>query len=278
VKTADVSPETAAIFRCVYALPVLGLLAWREDRKYGARETRDHRLAAIAGLFFAADLIFWHYAIEDVGAGLATVLGNLQAVMVALAAWAILSERPERRVIVATPLALIGVLLISGALEDGAYGANPLRGVIFGVLTAITYTGFILVLRQGSSDLRRPAGPLFDATLVSAIACLVAGLALGRADLVPSWPEHAWLLTLALTSQVVGWLLIAVSLPRLPAAIASLLLTVQPVGSVILGVILLGENPSELQVLGVAFILGGLLTVAAGGRRKSRRAPAFERA
>jgi drug/metabolite transporter (DMT)-like permease len=278
VKTADVSPETAAIFRCVYALPVLGLLAWREDRKYGPRETRDRRLAAIAGLFFAADLIFWHYAIEDVGAGLATVLGNLQAVMVALAAWAILSERPERRVIVATPLALIGVLLISGALEDGAYGANPLRGVIFGVLTAITYTGFILVLRQGSSDLRRPAGPLFDATLVSAIACLVAGLALGRADLVPSWPEHAWLLTLALTSQVVGWLLIAVSLPRLPAAIASLLLTVQPVGSVILGVILLGENPSELQVLGVAFILGGLLTVAAGGRRKSRRTPAFERA
>jgi drug/metabolite transporter (DMT)-like permease len=202
-----------------------------------------------------------------VGAGLATVLANLQVVMVALAAWAVLGERPEARVIAAVPIALIGTVLISGALEEGAYGADPARGVLFGVLTAVSYTGFILVLRQGSSDLRRPAGPLFDATAVCAVACLVTGLALGEADLVPSWPAHAWLITLALSSQVVGWLLIAVSLPRLPAAITSLLLTVQPVGSVILGAVLLGEDPSALQVLGVAAILSGLVIGAAGSRR-----------
>jgi drug/metabolite transporter (DMT)-like permease len=273
-----VSPSTAAIFRCAYAVPVLGLLAWLEDRRYGPRPRRDHLLAAYAGLFFAADLIFWHNAIEDVGAGLATVLGNLQVVMVGLAAWAVLGERPERRILVAVPIALVGIVLISGVLEEGAYGADPARGVLFGVLTGIAYTGFILILRQGSSDLRRPAGPLFDATLVSAIAALAAGLVLGEADLVPTWPAHAWLVTLALTSQVIGWLLIAVSLPRLPAAMASLLLTVQPVGSVILGVILLGEDPSTLQVVGVAAILAGLLTVAAGTKRKSRRTPAFEQA
>ena len=257
-------------------MPVLYLLARREDRAFGPREAGDRRLAAYAGLFFAADLITWHYSIAYVGAGLATVLGNLQVVMVGLAAWAVLGERPERRVLAAVPIALIGIVLISGVLEDGAYGEDPARGVMYGVLTAITYSGFILILRQSSNDLRRPAGPLSDATAVSALVCIVAGLALGEADLVPSWPEHAWLITLALTSQVLGWLLIGVSLPRLPAAMASLLLTVQPVGSVILGVVLLSEDPSGLQVLGVAAILGGLLTVAAGGRRKSRAPAAFE--
>ena len=84
VHQADVHPATAAVYRCGYAVPVLGLMAWYERRRFGPRAGGQQRLALIAGLFFAADLIFWHQAIADVGAGLATVLGNLQVVIVAV--------------------------------------------------------------------------------------------------------------------------------------------------------------------------------------------------
>jgi drug/metabolite transporter (DMT)-like permease len=262
VHQADVHPATAAVYRCAYAVPLLGLLAWRERRRYGPRAAGQQKLALVAGLFFAADLIFWHQAIADVGAGLATVLGNLQVVIVPFAAWAVLGEAPGRRILAALPLTLIGVVLISGALEDGAYGAQPARGVLFGALTGLAYAGFILILRHGNEDLRRPAGPLFDATWVAALASLVAALALGVDDLVPAWPSAAWLVTLALSSQVLGWLLISVSLPRLPAALTSMILTIQPVGSVVLGIVLLGEEPSGLQLLGAACILAGLVSVA----------------
>ena len=126
-------------------------------------------------------------------------------------------------------------------------------------------------------DLRRPAGPLFDATAVAAVVAVVAGLAVGDADLVPSWPAHAWLVTLALTSQVVGWLLITVSLPRLPAVVTSVLLTLQPVATVVLAAILIDENPSVLQLFGAGTILCGLL-VATIGRRAGAREPVPERA
>ena len=267
VHQAGVHPATAAVYRCAYALPVLGWLAWRERRRYGARAPGQQRLALIAGVFFALDLVFWHQAIADVGAGLATVLGNLQVVVVPLAAWAVLAEKPGRRILAALPLTLLGVLFISGALEDGAYGAHPLRGVVFGALTGLSYGGFILVLRHGNEDLRRPAGPLFDATWAAAVTALAAALLLGAGDLVPAWPSIAWLVTLALTSQVLGWLLISVSLPRLPAALTSMILTIQPVGSVVLGIVLLGEDPSALQLLGAGCILAGLLSVAATRRR-----------
>jgi drug/metabolite transporter (DMT)-like permease len=270
VKQSGASPSTAAIFRCVYALPVLGALAWWEDRRLGSRGRRERALAAIAGVFFAADLIFWHHAIENVGAGLATVLGNLQVAFVPLVAWLVLREKPAARLLATLPLVLSGVVLISGAFEQGAYGDDPAQGVIFGIATGLTYTGFILVLRSGGADLRRPAGPLFDATLVAAIVAIAAGLVVGDADLVPSWPAHAWLAILALTSQVVGWLLISASLPRLPAALTSLLLTIQPVGSVILGAALFAEAPSSLQLVGVAAILAGLVLVS------RVRAPASE--
>ena len=274
VELADVEPVTAAIFRCLYAVPILWLIAAFEDRRFGPRPWRERRLAIPAGIFFAGDLIFWHYAIEDVGAGLATVLGNLQVVVVPFVAWAVLSERIQARLLAALPLVCSGVVLISGVLESGAYGDNPARGVLFGFLTGLTYAGFLLVLRQSGSDLRRPAGPLADATAVAALAAIVAGLALGKADLVPAWPSHAWLIVLAVTSQVLGWLLITVSLPRLPAALTSVTLTIQPVGSVLLGVVLLGEDPSGLQLAGVACILAGLISVAL--RRDPSRRPVPE--
>jgi drug/metabolite transporter (DMT)-like permease len=262
VKQSGASPSTAAIFRCAYALPVLAVLAWREEALTGRRSARDRRLAALAGVFFAADLICWHHAIEDVGAGLATVLGNLQVAFVPLVAWVALGERPAGRLLATLPLVLSGVVLISGALEHGAYGDNPKQGVVYGLATGLSYTGFILLLRAGSGDRLRVAGPLFDATLVGALGSVAAGLVIGDAHLVPTWPAHAWLGILALTSQVLGWLLISASLPRLPAALTSLLLTIQPVGSVILGAALFTESPSALQLVGVAAILGGLVMVA----------------
>ena len=271
VRLANVEPSTAAFFRCLYALPPLALLAIWERRRYGPRAAGQRRLAWLAGVFFAIDLVLWHHAIAAVGAGLATVLGNTQVVMVPIIAWLVLGERPTARVAVAVPVVLFGVVLISGIVGGGAFGANPQLGVVLGIGTGISYAAFLLILRRGNADPRRPAGPLFDATLSSALCCAVIGLPLGELDLVPIWPAHGWLLLLALAVQVIGWLVISLSLPRLPAALTSVVLTIQPVGSVMLGMILLAEAPSPLQLIGVLCIVAGLL-LATVRRRESLRA------
>lgn len=260
VRLSHASPSTAAIFRCAYAVPVLGLLAWLEARRLGSRPLSDRLWAVGSGAFFAADLLLWHHSIADIGAGLATVLANIQVVLVPLVAWALLSERPGRQVLAALPLALLGVLLISGVLEHGAYGRDPTRGTFFGLGAGIAYVGFLLLLRRGGTDLRRPAGPLFDATATAAVLCVIAGVIIGDARLVPVWPGAGWLITLALSSQVLGWMLIITSLTRLPAAMTSLLLTVQPVGSVALATLILSESPSVIQLVGVLLVLAALIT------------------
>jgi drug/metabolite transporter (DMT)-like permease len=278
VRVSHASPSTAAIFRCAYALPILGLLAVREDRRFGRRGWRERRAGLAAGVFFAADMMLWNHSIVDVGAGLATVLANIQVVLVPLVAWALLAEHPGRNVLLALPLAGFGVLLISGVVEHGAFGRDPTAGTLFGFGAGAAYVGFLLLLRHGGADHRRPAGPLFDATAVSTVLCVAAGLVIGDARLVPAWPSAGWLVLLAVSSQVVGWLLIGSSLPRLPAAIGSMLLTVQPIGSVVLAAIILDESPSDLQLGGVALVLCALIVA---GRARPRRAavapPAGER-
>ena len=267
VRLAETTPVTVAVYRCLYALPFLLAVTLLEQKRFGGLPARSLRLAWVAGIFFAVDLIFWHNAIEAVGAGLATVLGNLQVVIVGFAAWAILNERPHATLFVAVPIVIIGVVLISGVIGEDAYGANPALGVVYGIATSIAYAVFILVLREGSRDLRRVAGPLFHATLVSAIVAALYGMVFGGWEVDPGWPAHGWLLVLALTSQVAGWLLISRSLPRLPAAITSVVLLLQPVGAMALAAVVVDERPSFVQLAGAGLILVGVI-VATSAHRK----------
>ena len=260
---AEVAPSTGAFFRCAFALPLLWLLARREDAHLGPRSRRARAFASIAGVFFGVDLLFWHHAIEAVGAGLATVLANMQVVLFGLIAWVAFRERPAVLALVALPLTVVGIILISGLLETGAYGENPGLGAVLGVLAGLAYSGVLVCLRYGAPDVRRVAGPLFDVTLVAALLAITGGLALGELDVTPALESALWLALLALSSQVVGWLLISVSLGRLPAIVTSILLTLQPVGSVVFAALLLGERPSGLQLLGTVAVLGGLVVGSA---------------
>lgn len=255
---ADVSPSTGTVFRALFGLPLLGLVAYLEHRRHGPLPARAVRLAAIAGVFFAGDLMFWHHAIEAVGAGLATVLGNLQVLIVGVVAWLFFGERPSRTVLIAVPVVLFGVVLISGVIGQGAYGSDPALGVVLGVLTAICYSGYLIVIRLGGRDHRRPAGPVAIATVGTALVAGLAGATIGDLDPTPALASLGWLALLGLSSQSIGYLCISISLPRLPSVVTSIILLVQPVLTVGLGALLLGERPSIAQLLGVALVVGGI--------------------
>jgi drug/metabolite transporter (DMT)-like permease len=255
---ADVSPSTGTFYRAVFGLPLLGAVAFMERRRLGPLPRRAVRLAAIAGIFFAGDLTFWHHAIEYVGAGLATVLGNLQVLIVGVVAWVVFGERPTRNMLLALPVVLLGVVLISGVIGSGAYGADPALGVLLGIATALCYAGYLLIIRLGGRDTRRPAGPVAIATLATAIVAGVAGSLIGDIDFRPPLESLAWLALLGLTSQSLGYLFISISLPRLPAMVTSIILLVQPVITVGLSMVLLSERPSVAQLAGVAFVIGGI--------------------
>lgn len=276
VRLASVEPATAAFWRCAYALPVLGALALFERRRHGPLDRRTCLLAAIAGVLFAADLELWHHSIAAVGAGLSTVVANLQVVVVGIVAWAVLGERPSARVLAAVPAALAGIVLISGVGTSDAYGDNPRLGVFYALLTALSYAGFLLVIREAGRDLRPPAARLFYATLSCALALALIGALLDELSLKPEWPAHGWLLTLALSGQVLGYLAIAASLPHLPALVTSILLLVQPVLSVVLAALIVDERPSAAQILGVGLVVAGIVVATTGGRREREAAAPAE--
>jgi drug/metabolite transporter (DMT)-like permease len=262
VTLAHTGPITAAFFRCALALPLLVLLGVLEQRRLGPRPLATRLSAMTAGLFLAVDLVLWNHAIADVGAGVATVLGNLQVLFVAVFAWVVLRERPRRQYLVMLPVVLVGVVLVAGMVGGHASGLHPVAGVAFGVGTSAAYACFLLILRSSSGQAPHVAGQLADVTIGATAGAAVIGLILGGIQLDIGWPSFGWLLLLALLSQTVGWLLITSSLPKLPAAISSLLLLLQPAAAMVLADIVLGEHPTLFQDAGALLVCTGVLAAA----------------
>ena len=166
---------------------------------------------------------------------------------------------------------MIGLFLISGILDDDPYGEYPVRGVIAGIFTAIFYSAFLIIYRFANRELAPAVNLQFDSTVGCALGLLILSflplqsIYVEPIDFQPSLPTHGWLLALALLSQVTGWLAIAYSLPRLPAAHTSFAILLQPTFTIIWGVIFLSESPSIQQAIGMFLILGSIIAVTISG-------------
>ena len=137
---------------------------------------------------------------------------------------------------------MVGVVLVSGMVGGDGGGTHPLAGIAYGLGTSVAYAAFLLILRRSSASTPHVAGPLAEVTAGAALGALLLGLVFGGLQLRIGWPSFGWLLLLALLSQTLGWLLITSSLPRLPAAISSLILLLQPAAAMLLAFLVLGER------------------------------------
>lgn len=269
LKLAATTPATATAARCLIALPVVMLLAMPEWRRRGGLSRRGALLAACCGALFAGDMLLWTQAIPEVGAGLSTVLVNAQVALVPVLSWLIDRERISRRFLLALPALLVGVVLAAGVLEHGVAGTSPTRGTAHALGAALCYSGFLFLLRRGGR-----AGRPMQTYGVVLMTCALVAAAIGPwwhgLDPRPGWRAIGWLALVAITGQLLGWLLVAFCSTRLPSTVSSALLLLTPVGAVGLGALALGERPSLLQLAGcVLIVVAGYL-----GSVRSRTASA----
>ena len=258
--SADASDLTIAFFRSFYALPFLALMYWRV-RHRDERPRKSRLLAVAAGAFLTFDLFFWHASIRQIGAGLATLIANVQVIFVALIAWAAFGEKPGRRAMALLPIIFLGIFLISGVGSGDAYGEDPGAGSLRALAAALLYALYILLLRESGRLHKTPStGPVLDSVIGAAVVALVLGLSFeSEFDLSFEWPVHGWMFLLALVAQVIGWPIIAKAMPHLPALDTSILILGQPMLAMLWAWLIFDEALGVGQLIGVALVMVGLV-------------------
>lgn len=267
VKLTTVSPTISAFYRVFFgALFLLGAAVKNHEIRWNG--PRQMALTLLCGLFFALDLLFWHISIQYVGPGLATILGNFQVLLMTAFGVLFLGERIRLRFLLALPMAFTGLFLIVG-IHWRSLGDLYKLGVYFGLITAVCYTGFLVVLRNMQAGMR--AGGYFyvimSASFASALFLGLYALYDGDSFAIPDLRNALYLGALGLFSQFLGWMLISNALPRVHASHAGMLLLLQPSLAFVWDVLFFNRPTSMVNWMGVCIALAAIyLGMARGGR------------
>ena len=258
----DLGPQAIAFWRYAFALPLLFLLVVLVQRRLPAK---PNTFVIIAGTCFALDISLWHWSLTFSTVANATFLVNLGNICVGITAWIFLKERPTWRWGLAVLIALIGAAALS--LGGGAEGKADLRGDLLALGAAVLVSGYMVA----SKVARRTLGGMETIFWLTVVELGVAGLlVLGfRESFLPADLSGFIVpLFLALTVQIAGQGLIVTGLGHTRAAIAGVLVLVQPVVAAAISWQLFDEPLAPLQAGGGFLILIGIL-IAQRGREPS---------
>ncbi|MDT8448767.1 MAG: DMT family transporter [Wenzhouxiangellaceae bacterium] len=269
VRLADVAPTTSGFYRMVFGgAGLLILIAVQPGLHRGLG--RGWYGSMLIAAFFTADMWVWHRSILYIGPGLATLLANFQVFVLAAIGVVWFREHFGARMAAAIGMATVGLWLLFGQ-EWGSLPPQYRLGVVFGLLTALAYSGYILSLR--GMQIRQPhtrvEARLAQVTLLCGAMLGAINALEGHSFAIPDAQSLAALVALGVVCQVLGWLAITRGMPGLPASLVGLLLLLQPTLSIIWDVLLFGLRLGLPQILGALLALAGIYL----GMRASARRP-----
>jgi drug/metabolite transporter (DMT)-like permease len=268
VKLADVSPTASGFYRLAIGGVALAMFLVISGRRLQL-SNRAWQILVVAAIFFALDIWFFHRSIIIVGPGLATLLSNFQVFFMMLAGVLLLGQRPHLLQLIAIPLALFGLGLIVG-FDWNALSSDYRIGVILGLLAALFYAGYMLLMRAARRDSSDPL-PVREVAVISLGSALILGIAAvaeGESLVIPSIVDAVWLFNYGFFSQCLGLLLIASSLRVVTTTQAGIALLLQPTLSFTWDVLFFDRAMTTIELVGAVLTL---FAIYLGSRSSSKQ-------
>ncbi|MBT3992380.1 MAG: DMT family transporter [Rhodospirillaceae bacterium] len=267
VRLSEVGPSATAFYRMFFALPVLWV--WMsQDKKSDTvhrqpSNFRDYAHLALAGVFFAGDMSFWHWSIKLTSIANSTLLANFAPIFITLGGYFLFGERFSRTFLLGMILAMLGVVFLLGDSFD--FQADHLIGDAYGLVAAMFYAAYLMMVSRLRSNFST-ATVMTWSGLVTCIAMVPITILSGESFIAPTLFGWAVLAGLALISHAGGQSMIAYALAHLPAAFGSVGLLLQPALAAIIAWFLFDESLSPLQLSGGLVVLAGIYFARRGTR------------
>jgi len=210
----------------------------------------------MASIFFAADLWFWHRSVIYVGPGLGTLLANMQVFIMMMAGIFLYKQMPTRVQLFSVPFAVIGLSMIVG-LDWNELKPNYQMGIIFGLLTAICYSSYLISMRQAQQS-ETNVIPIREVAVMSLMVSMILALTAffeNESLVVEDSYDYLVLLMYGVGSHAIGGIMIASALVRVSTTEVGIALLLQPTLSFIWEILFFNRSFSMIESAGVIIVL-----------------------
>ena len=257
VRFSDVDPIMTAFHRIFISLPFfLFFSSFNIIEKVKFPEfNNSYVIFLVSGIFFALDLICWHWSIKLTTVSKATFLSNLAPIVVIIFSLIFLKEKFSKFFYLAALLSMVGMLMLLG--ESFKFNKSQFIGDLLGVLTAVWYGSYIVTISQ----LRKKYNStsiMFLSGIVTAIILLIVSILFEQSLIPQSLFTITIIFLLGFICQFMGQSFITYSLAYLSASLSSLCLLIQPIAATVLAYFFFQEKLTTIQFFGSALILIGI--------------------
>lgn len=217
------------------------------------RTTIELLLLGGIGHFFGT--LFYFTALESIDSSLAIVIFNCYPLFVVGLSWLVFKQRPTKAVLATLTLTLTGVTITAGEL-----GSGNLRSILLCAGAALIYTAYALGASSALTRTDVVTGTLL--VMVGASSSFWLYLLVGGSRISVSFPNSAtgWMMIMLMgtLSTIGGTMFYFSGLRLIGAAKTSIATTSEPVFTIALGVLLLGEHLTTSRIVGAAFVISAL--------------------
>jgi len=242
----------AALF---LTLPVL----IRNQRAKTVISKRAVKWAILGGIAFSVNVGLWITALSMTTASKVTLLDNTAPIWVGLIGWLLFGKREGWLYWVGLLITFLGAGLMIN-INNFQINSQQGGGDILGVLCGFTYAIYLILASRTRSRMDSITYSWILAC-TGTVTLLLVNLALGYFSQPLSRVSLLLIFAMAISSQVLGWILINHALGILSVAVASVFLLGQPIVATILGIFILSEVPSLIQAVGGIICLVGIFIV-----------------
>ena len=221
-------------------------------------------LMLMGGIGYVGQSFCYFTALTMASAGLVAILLYLYPAIVTILSALLFKERMTGLKILALILALVGTVL-----TIGLSGGGQLLGIVLAMTAPFIYSAYILA----GSKITKEAGVLSSSTVVMISAGLVFGIFMTVKGLNVPQTLAGWggVFAIALVSTVIAIITFFAGLERVGPTNASMLSTFEPVTTVVLATIFLGEEVSPMRIIGGILILFAVILLAKSEFRMTRQ-------
>lgn len=255
VRRIEVTSAELALYRAVLAAVFILLFFLIRRERPRLREIRGALwLLLLSGAAMGFDWMLLFEAYKYTSISLATLSYYVAPVIVTALCPLLFHERMTRAQVICFLMSTLGVALIigSGGLQGGG---SDLRGIVCAVGAAVFYAAVILLNKyiRGVTGLERTFVQLLAAVVVLAP---YVGLTSGFHPEVLSATGWVNLLIVGFVHTGVTYCIYFAAIRALPGQESSLLSYLDPIVSVLISVLLLGEPLAPIQIAGMVLFLG----------------------
>jgi drug/metabolite transporter (DMT)-like permease len=267
VSLSDLQPTVSAFYRVFIGSIFLGVIIALNYKRY-ADKFLINRYLILAGIFFALDLWFWHRSILYIGPGMSTLIANFQIFIIPLISYFIFNLIPNRYQILAIFLGIFGLYLTLG--YGGSISSENIRlGFIFGLLTAIAYSAYILSLKKNDLEDTTRISPLISLLFVSIISAIILFIVVnleGETLSITTYQDITSMLAYGIMSHVFGWYMIILGLKTITATTAGIILISQPIFSLVWDYLFFSRETNMIEIIGISVVLIAMIVCVSSER------------